>query len=204
MKKTLRKILPVLALVLVVAVASVGGTIAWLTATTDTVTNTFTVGNIDITLEETMKPEGEGKLAKNEKWEAKLIPGKTYNKDPKVTVLANSENCYLFVEVTEPGLTILTYTLKTEGWTQGTGTAGNGVPTNVYFREVNQSTTNQSFELLTNNQVSIADTVTKDEIDKLDKTKKYEMTFKAYAIQKEGSADAKAAWEKLSATTSGN
>lgn len=198
-RSAMRRMLFTLALVLVVAVASVGGTIAWLTATTAPVTNTFTVGDINITLTETLKPDGTT-LAPNEKWEAKLIPGKEYSKDPKVTVLANSEDCYLFVKVTEPELTgILTYTLNTAGWTEGTGDGegGNGVPTNVYFRMVSHSAADQSFELLMNNKVSIDDNVTKGQIDNLDKTKKYEMTFQAYAVQKEGSAEAKDAWEKL-------
>ena len=48
-----RRIAMTVALVLVVALVSVGGTIAWLTANTDPVVNTFTVGNIDIALAET-------------------------------------------------------------------------------------------------------------------------------------------------------
>ncbi|MDD6871339.1 MAG: hypothetical protein PUD68_00680 [Clostridiales bacterium] len=202
-RSAMRRMLFTLALVLVVAVASVGGTIAWLTATTAPVTNTFTVGNINIELKETLKPDGTA-LAANEKWEAKLIPGTEYFKNPKVTVKGGSEDCWLFVKVTEPALTgVLTYNLKTEGWTKGTGDGenGNGVPTDVYYREVPYSATDTSFELLTNNKVSIANTVTKDQIDTLDKTKKYEMTFQAYAIQKEGSANAAAAWAKLNPGT---
>lgn len=200
-RSAMRRMLFTLALVLVVAVASVGGMIAWLTDKTDAVTNTFTVGDINITLTETKKPDGTA-LSTGDKWEAKLIPGKEYSKDPKVTVLANSEDCYLFVKVTEPELTgILNYTLNTAGWTKGTGDGegGNGVPTNVYFRMVSHSAADQSFELLTNNKVSIANTVTKNQIDTLDKTKKYEMTFTAYAIQKEGTGTVAEAWAKIGA-----
>ena len=49
--------LSLLALVLVVGCA-VGGTIAWLTAKTDPVVNTFTYGKINIALTET-KPENK-------------------------------------------------------------------------------------------------------------------------------------------------
>nr|MDY5756504.1 hypothetical protein [Eubacteriales bacterium] len=81
----------VLALTLLV-VGVVAGTLAWLTAKSDVVTNTFTTSDINITLEET-----EGGTNK----EFKMIPGWTIEKDPKVTVVAGSEDCYLFVKVEE-------------------------------------------------------------------------------------------------------
>lgn len=211
MKKTMKRVLPVVALVLVVALASIGGTIAWLTATTAPVTNTFTVGNINITLDEA-KVNADGKPVKEDGTEVtdvndaarvtensyKLIPGNTYTKQPKVTVKANSEKCYLFVKVTEPALTdILTYELNTNGWTQGTGEGGNGVPTDVYYREVDASTTDTSFELLKDNKVSIANTVTKTQIDALT-ANDYTMTFTAYAIQFENMTSVADAWDKVS------
>ncbi|MBS6457766.1 MAG: hypothetical protein KH544_07255 [Firmicutes bacterium] len=54
---------------------------AYLTSKTQVITNTFTVGNINIELTET-KPENQ---------QAKIIPGVDIVKDPKVTVKANSE-----------------------------------------------------------------------------------------------------------------
>ena len=72
-RSAMRRMLFTLALVLVVAVASVGGTIAWLTATTDPVVNTFTYGNINIELTET-KPTNR---------QAKIIPGVDIDKDPQ-------------------------------------------------------------------------------------------------------------------------
>ena len=78
MKKTLTV---VIALVLVV-VMSVAGTVAYLTST-KTVTNTFTVGKVEITLDETDvdvygSKDGETRVAENT---YKLIPGHTYTKD---------------------------------------------------------------------------------------------------------------------------
>lgn len=67
----------------------VGGTVAWLTAKTDPVVNTFTESGINITLNET-KPENKT---------AKMIPGWTIEKDPKVVVETGSEDCYLFVKI---------------------------------------------------------------------------------------------------------
>ena len=86
MKK--RTLALILALVLVFG-AAVGGTIAYLTDTTDPVTNTFTVGKVDITLTETFNTDTDND-GTNDAWKAQLIPGTTYAKDPVVTVTANS------------------------------------------------------------------------------------------------------------------
>ena len=105
-----RAFVALLALVLVIGCAA-GGTVAWLVATTDSVTNTFTYGDINIELTET-KPENK---------QAKIIPGVDIEKDPKVTVKANSEACWLFVKVEEEGTFVtgkVTYSIAT-GWTQG-------------------------------------------------------------------------------------
>ena len=106
MKKTLTVLL---ALVLVIAM-SVAGTMAYLTSTTDTVTNSFTVGNVAITLDEAKVNEyGEVDASATDRVKAntyKLIPGHSYTKDPTVHVAANSEDCYLFVKV-EDGLTAI-------------------------------------------------------------------------------------------------
>ena len=80
----------VLACVLLVG-GVIGGTLAWLTANGGSVTNTFTESDIDIALSET-KPENKT---------APMVPGWTIDKDPKVTVEADSEDCWLFVKNTE-------------------------------------------------------------------------------------------------------
>lgn len=113
-KKTLAL---VLALTLLVA-GVVGGTLAWLTDRTAEVKNTFTVGDINIGLTETTT-------------DYKMVPGNTIAKDPTVTVKANSEACWLFVQVTESENldTFITYAIA-EGWTALPGVDG------VYYREV--------------------------------------------------------------------
>lgn len=92
-----------LALVLVMVFgATLGGTFAYLTST-DTVTNTFTVGNVQIKLDEA-KANPDGTLVANaDRVKAnsyKLLPGHTYNKDPMVTVLKDSESAYIKMTVT--------------------------------------------------------------------------------------------------------
>ena len=94
-----KKLMTVLALVLVVAM-SVAGTIAFLTDTTDPITNTFTVGKVDIDLTETFNTDTDDNGAADA-WQAQLIPGTTYAKDPVVTVTADSEDCWLFVKFEE-------------------------------------------------------------------------------------------------------
>ena len=92
----------VLALAMIV-VCVVGGTLAWLIATTPEVKNTFTVGNVAITLDEA-KATDDGTLVPNaDRVKAnsyKLLPGHTYNKDPMVTVKAGSESSYVKMTVT--------------------------------------------------------------------------------------------------------
>lgn len=105
----------VLALVLTLGCV-VGGTVAWLTAESTVVTNTFTVGDINITLTETTGTS------------YKVIPGATQNKDPKVTVALGSEECYVYVKVTNNlviGSDIVgTINIDTTKWT-AVGTSGN-------------------------------------------------------------------------------
>lgn len=127
-KKTLALLL---ALVLVFG-AAVGGTIAYLTDTTGPITNTFTVGKVDITLTETFNTDTNND-GTNDAWKAQLIPGTTYTKDPIVTVTDDSEDCWLFVKFEEKNspATYLNYTsnLTAENdWTQGDGT---DIPANV-------------------------------------------------------------------------
>ena len=86
-----KKLTTVLAIVLVVAL-SVAGTYAYLTDKTATIKNTFTVGNVNITLTETWNTDTDGN-GKPDAWKMQLIPGTSAKKDPTVTVKANSEKC---------------------------------------------------------------------------------------------------------------
>lgn len=168
-----------LALVLVLGCA-VGGTVAWLVAKTDPVVNTFTYGDINITLTET-KPANR---------QAKIIPGVDIEKDPKVTVKAGSEACWLFVKVEEEGTFVadkVTYSVA-DGWTQGDDT---DIPANVYYREVGAVTADTDFYVLNGNKVTVSNSLTKEDIANITQPK---LTFTAYAVQKDGMDTAAAAW----------
>ncbi len=100
--KTKRKALLLTFCAVLLVVASVLGTIAYLTAN-DTVTNTFTVGQVAINLDEAKVTEDGKAVTPAERVKAnsyKLLPGHTYTKDPTVTVLKGSEFSYIKMTVT--------------------------------------------------------------------------------------------------------
>ena len=180
--------LSLLALVLVVGCA-VGGTIAWLTATTEPVVNTFTYGKIKIQLTETT---GNA---------YKIIPGVNISKDPKVTVKADSEACWLFVKVAEKGTFVtdkVTYSIA-NGWTALDATNHPG----VYYREVDAVTADTNFNVLTgdatypNGVVTVSENLTKKDIKGLTETRP-QLIFTAYAVQKDGINTAAEAWAQVS------
>ena len=95
------KALLVVACALLLVAASVFGTMAYLTST-DTVTNTFTVGKVKITLDEAKvnadgKPVTPAERVKENSY--KLLPGHIYTKDPTVTVEEGSEDSYVRMKV---------------------------------------------------------------------------------------------------------
>ena len=106
MKKT-RKILAMAACAILLVCISVGATVAYLTST-DEVKNTFTVGSVAITLDETdVTVDGvKDTSARVQENEYKLMPGHSYIKDPTVHFAAGSEASWLFVKVTNDISTI--------------------------------------------------------------------------------------------------
>ena len=182
-----RTFIAMLALVLVIGCA-VGGTVAWLVSSTDPVVNTFTYGDINIELTET-KPENQ---------QAKIIPGVNIDKDPKVTVKKDSEACWLFVKVEEEGTFVankVTYSIA-DGWTKGDGT---NIPANVYYRAVDAVTNDTDFAVLKDNKIYVSEELSKSDIQSISAQPK--LTFTAYAVQKDGIADADTAWTKANPTT---
>lgn len=175
-----KKVLSIVAVVLVLCCA-IGGTLAWLTDKTASVKNTFTVGDINIELTETTT-------------NYKMVPGNTISKDPKVTVKANSEACWLFVKVEKSANfdSFMTYDMA-DGWTQGDG---KDIPDNVFYREVPATTADTSFDVLKNNQVQVLGTVTKTQMENIKSgtIAAPTLTFTAYAVQKDNITSAATAW----------
>lgn len=182
------KIAALIAAIVLVIGCTAGGTVAWLVSKPAAITNVFTVGNINATLTETTK-------------EFKIVPGVDIDKDPVATVTANSEDCYLFVKLTEenwPTFTEATEAGSTrkveykiaDGWTK--------LEDGVYYREVlKKDTENRAFPVLQDNQVTVSSTLTKEEANAITGTPK--LTVAVYAVQKEGMGSAAEAWAAANA-----
>jgi len=161
----------VLALVLL-AVCAVSGTLAWLTAKSDTVTNTFTTSDIKVELTET-----------NETY--KMVPGYDIHKDPKAKVLAGSEECFLFVKLEKSSNfdTYLEYAIA-DGWTQlTTDKDGKAISDLVYYRKVLTKDIGTAYSVLANDQVTVKGEVTKAMMDGLTTETLPKLTVTAYASQ---------------------
>lgn len=202
-RNTLKPMLIAMAVVLLLGCVT-GGTLAWLTSTTGPVTNTFTTADVSITLTETFNTDSDNDN-ENDKWEAQMIPGYSYTKDPVVTVEDDSEDCWLFVKFEEKNnaSTYLTYTsnLTTDnGWTQGDGTA---IPADVWYRTVLKTDGTKSWHLLKDDIVTVdAEAVTKDTMSAAANA---QLVYTAYASQlhKNGTQDftPAEAWAVLNPTT---
>lgn len=90
MTTTKKLVIAVVALSLAL-VCAIGGTLAFLVATSNTVTNTFTYGGIELKVWEDKKTNETGKAYDN------VVPGDVLDKDPVVTVTEGSESCYVYV-----------------------------------------------------------------------------------------------------------
>ncbi len=100
---TKKKIAIAIAAAALAGTCAIGGTLAWLTSSTEKVTNAFTMGNVSITLDEALVGGSEGDrwvaTSEDPTQEYKLTPGAVTAKDPTVTVESTSEPCYVFVAV---------------------------------------------------------------------------------------------------------
>ena len=170
-----KKTIALLMAVVMLFGVTVGGTIAWLTAESKEVTNTFTVGDINVKLDEADLKEGttdtyikadgtettsieEARRVQGNSYQ--LIPGTTYPKDPKVTIKGGASNvdAYLFVKFEEGDADdYLTYnsalTAPFSEWKKVDGES------NVWYIEVPASETDFSKELLIGNTVTVKDTI---------------------------------------------
>jgi len=188
-----KKVVAVLLAAVLMAGGAIGGTVAWLVAQTPAVVNTFTYGDINITLEETDTNDGDNDPNTNQ---YKMLPGSKIAKDPKVTVLADSEACYLFVKLEKSAGfdDFMTYNMA-DGWIALEGT------TDVFYRTVEADTdsTGVTYDVLQANEILVKDTVTKEMLNQL--TTYPTLTITAYAVQKDNVDNAAAAWSHTQPST---
>ena len=207
----MKKKILVACLCVALAVLTIAGTtLAYLTSH-DTVTNTFTVGNVQIKLDEA-KANADGTLVEGaDRVKAnsyKLIPGHTYNKDPMVTVLKGSESSYIKMTVTFSKAAELDDIFKPNGadltsifngydstnWIYKGNTEDTTANTRTYefwYKEaVAAPTADVALDALFD-QIKAPDSLTNSDLNNL---KDLKITVNAYAIQADGFATAEAAW----------
>lgn len=194
-------------------VGSVAGTMAYLTST-DEVVNTFTVGNVKITLDETDTDNSTPDAERDQANSYKLMPGHTYTKDPIVHFSAGSEASFLFVKVengissieasdetTPNGYKTIASQIAANNWTALNNVEG------VYYQQVNANTGEKATDYPVFGEFKIAGTVNGttleeyavDETDPESVAARETIRVTAYAIQADGFGSAGEAWAALSA-----
>jgi len=180
----------IIAAVVLLLVFTVGGAIAYFTDTTNPLTNTFTIGNVDISLAE---PAWDAANGQN------IVPGVPIAKNPTVTVEDGSKDAFIFVKVEVPckadnSAVLFDYTLNAN-WTvvsgqDGTCSAGKATKVYVYGSPTKVSA-NESQTLF--NNVTLVN-LTNSEATAL--TGNINMPITAYAIQADGlgTSDPAAVW----------
>ena len=209
------------------------GTLAYLTSR-DSVANTFTVDKVSIKLDETMT-DSDGKTVYDEDAcpidgctedqilrtetgnKYHIVPGKTYLKDPTVTVKANSENAYVRMilivhnapavqAIIDADETLVDYSSLFSGWNP-----------EIWLYEgfqVNEDAKTISFEFRYKEIVSGANedvkltplfteltvpgSVTHEQLEKLNEGN-FQIVVEGHAIQAVTFADADAAWKAFDA-----
>ena len=176
-----------LALTMVVGCA-VDGTVAWLVSTSEPSVSTFTLGNINIGLTD---ESGSHPL--------KIIPGVEIKRSLKVEVMENSEACWLFVKVEGtnwPAKVSYSVAEETGGWKPLSASDYPG----VYYREVSAGTANQGNWYRVTGVVTVSEELTKAEIDSIANGAEPQLSFTAYAVQRNGIDDVAEAWKAANPT----
>jgi len=206
--KKFGRIALIVALLVVVCVASIAGTVAWLQDKTGTVTNTFSASNIDIWMTETVNGTSQNTDAINGGNIAnsglKMVPGNTIAKDPAVHVKEGSEPCYVFLKVTESSNldTYISYSIN-DNWHNYTAVEG------IYYLTAGSISddgvvtlvpANAGYAVLVEDKVTVKD-VGKTEMDALEVNDAIQpsLTFQAAAVQMANINDVDAAWEQVKA-----
>lgn len=168
-----------LALTMVVGCA-VDGTVAWLVSESESSVSTFTLGDINIKL-----------TGESESQSLKIIPGVGIRRSLKVTVEPNSEACWLFVKVEGtnwPAKVSYSVAGGTNDWKALDNYPG------VYYREVSAENARTGVEYDVNGVVAVSKELTKADINSIASGTQPQLSFTAYAVQRDGIGDAATAW----------
>lgn len=209
--KTGNKILLWCLCIVAVVVISVTGTLAYLTDR-DSAVNTFTVGQVDITLDEA-KVNTDGTPVKGaervQENEYHLIPGQTYTKDPMITVKAGSAKSYVRMMVTlnnaDKLLEIFGEEFLPENYVEGWDSSiwecvkvGKIAEDNTityefrYYQTVTAAEDKTLEPLFT--ELIVPQTMTGEQLKNLNDPGKFTITVHGHAIQAAGFENADEAW----------
>lgn len=194
-----KKILALAMCAVLLVVSTVFVTVAFLTSQDD-VTNTFTVGNVVITLDEKDVDDSTANAERDQANAYKLIPGKSYEKDPIVHVKGN-EACYLFIKVKNDiapieAETTIANQILANGWKVYSTDANTNTTIYYYGAENDPTSVPANTDVPVFATFKVADNVTNDVVATYNgKT----VDVVAYAIQADGlEADTPAQlWDKL-------
>lgn len=210
----MKKKILVACLCVALAVLTVAGTtLAYLTSQAE-VKNTFTVGNVKMTMDEAevntdgTPVENANRVGSNDYI---LSPGHTYVKDPIVHMDAVSENCYVFIKV-ENGLGVLEAATSAEdggykniaaqitanGWKPLMN--GTTAVAGVYYQEYTKNQTDRELEVFVNFKIADNANTLKDGDqviwDTITTAQPIKVNVTAYAIQADGMTSVYDAWTK--------
>lgn len=173
-----KKVLTVIILCLAVLLISAGATFAFIVASSRTVENTMTVGNVYITLTET---EGNN---------FKILPGVSHVKDPTVTVQKDSLDSWIFIrQEASSDLHLYAEYAIDDGWIPLQGEAG------VYYRRYYTSANDTIYPIIKDNKVTIYEDVTEEDLA-LIRTNPT-LKFTAYAVQMDMMDNPDVAWDTV-------
>lgn len=168
-KNTRTRILLTAVAALLLVTMAVGGTLAWLQDDTETVTNTFNPNNISVDIAES-DTDGDGDTLKNA---YEIVPGVNITKDPTVTY-TSTVDAYIFIKETKSGVWPAGMTYELESiWQDVPGYDG------VYYTTVKGSDAAATLNIIKNTQITVANTITNENMPKEALTLSYE----AWAIQ---------------------
>ena len=196
-----KKVTAIALAVCILAVAVIGATMAYFTDT-DSKTNTFTFGKVDIDLtEESIEDKGKGVKAGTVGTDGGItypgvLPGLVYSKVPTVTVKRESLDAWVIITATVPTVYdwdgLFNNTVSTD-FTMVKKTVGDNT---VYYFYANDPVNPNDF-VTPFTEVKINPALTQNDV-----AKKFDMVINAYAIQKDGFSNAEAAFTAAFTPTS--
>lgn len=193
-------------LAFLIAYCTLTGTLAYLLDYTDSIGNVFTSGEVDISLTESVVNDHGVPVTPAARTSSgqtyKLVPGRSYVKDPVVTVEADSVPCYVYILVDNPVTAIEDVTAGTvasqiasNGWSTLSGSSGTlyyndralTATQTLYYKAVSASSSDQDLATFTTFNTDLwADVTTAGGLS---------LDITAFAIQQDSFASAAEAWE---------